>query len=47
MLGQRFGAKRVVLAGLALMAIGGVVMGLSPSFGVALAGRLIWAPAPC
>jgi hypothetical protein len=27
MLGQRFGAKRVVLAGLALMAIGGAVMG--------------------
>jgi predicted MFS family arabinose efflux permease len=41
MLGQRFGAKRVVLAGLALMAIGGVVMGLSTSFAAAAAGRLI------
>jgi len=41
MLGQRFGAKRVVLAGLALMAIGGVVMGVSGSFAAAAAGRLI------
>ena len=41
MLGQRFGAKRVVLVGLALMAIGGVVMGLSASFAAAAAGRLI------
>jgi hypothetical protein len=41
MLGQRFGAKRVVLAGLALMALGGVVMGLSASFAAAAAGRLI------
>ena len=41
MLAQRFGAKRVVLAGLALMAIGGVVMGLSGSFAAAAAGRLI------
>ena len=41
MLGQRFGAKRVVLAGLALMAIGGVMMGVSGSFAAAAAGRLI------
>ena len=41
MLGQRFGAKHVVLAGLALMAIGGVVMGLSTSFTAAAAGRLV------
>ena len=41
MLAQRFGAKRVVLAGLALMAIGGVVMGVSGSFAAAAAGRLI------
>ncbi len=41
MLGQRFGARRVVLVGLALMATGGVVMGLSPSFTAAAAGRLI------
>ena len=32
-LGQRFGAKRVVLVGLVLMAIGGLVMGLSHTFG--------------
>ena len=41
MLGQRFGAKRVVLVGLALMAIGGVVMGLGSSFAMAAAGRII------
>jgi len=41
MLGQRFGAKRVVLAGLALMAIGGAVMGVSTSFTAAAAGRVI------
>lgn len=41
MLGQRFGAKRVVLAGLALMAAGGVLMGVSASFVLAAAGRLI------
>jgi predicted MFS family arabinose efflux permease len=41
MLGQRFGAKRVVLIGLALMAIGGVLMGMSASFAMAAAGRLI------
>lgn len=41
MLGQRFGAKRVVLAGLAMMAIGGVMMGLGSSFAMATAGRVI------
>lgn len=41
MLGQRFGAKRVLLAGLVLMAIGGAMMGLGSSFAVAAAGRLI------
>ena len=41
MLGQRFGAKRVVLVGLALMAVGGVVMGSSASFTAAAAGRLV------
>lgn len=41
MLGQRFGAKRVALVGLALMAIGGVMMGVSASFAMAAAGRLI------
>lgn len=41
MLGQRFGAKRVLLAGLALMAIGGAMMGLGSSFAVAAVGRVI------
>jgi predicted MFS family arabinose efflux permease len=41
LLGQRFGAKRVVLAGLALMAIGGGMMGLGSSFAVAAAGRIV------
>jgi predicted MFS family arabinose efflux permease len=41
MFGQRFGAKRVVLIGLAMMAIGGVMMGMSSSFATAAAGRLI------
>lgn len=41
MLGQRFGARRVVLVGLALMAVGGAVMGMSASFAVAVAGRVI------
>ena len=41
MLGQRFGAKRVVLAGLLLMAVGGALMGLASSFALVAAGRLI------
>ena len=41
MLGQRFGAKRVVLAGLVLMAIGGALMGLGSSFAMAAAGRIV------
>ena len=41
MLGQRFGAKRIVLAGLLLMAIGGALMGVSTSFAPLAAGRLI------
>ena len=40
-LGQRFGAKRVVLIGLVLMAIGGAVMGLSHAYWPMAAGRLI------
>jgi hypothetical protein len=32
MLGQRFGAKRLVLAGLLLMAAGGTLIGASCSF---------------
>src|ERR1044072_3884878 len=41
MLGQRFGAKRVALVGLALMAIGGAAMGMSTWFMAAAAGRLV------
>ena len=41
MLGQRFGAKRVVLTGLVLMAIGGALMGLGSSFAMAAAGRIV------
>jgi predicted MFS family arabinose efflux permease len=41
MLGQRFGAKRVVLAGLAMMALGGALMGLGSSFAMAAAGRIV------
>src|ERR671939_169557 len=39
-LGQRFGAKPVVLVGLGLMALGGVVMG-ADGFVAAAGGRLI------
>jgi predicted MFS family arabinose efflux permease len=41
MLGQRFGAKNLVLAGLLLMALGGALMGASTSFTTISAGRLI------
>jgi predicted MFS family arabinose efflux permease len=41
MLGQRFGAKNLVLAGLLLMALGGAVMGAGTSFLIASIGRLI------
>lgn len=40
LIGQKFGAKRIVLLGLALMAIGGVMTG-SHVFEIAFAGRLI------
>jgi len=40
MLAQRFGAERMVLAGLALMAIGGALMGID-AVGFVFAGRLI------
>ncbi len=39
--GRRFGEKRVVLAGLALMALGGFVTGIAGSFEIAALGRLI------
>jgi predicted MFS family arabinose efflux permease len=40
-LGGRFGAKRMVLAGLALMAIGGALMGLSGSLPPLVVGRVM------
>ncbi len=40
-LGQRFGDKRVVLAGLALMAVGGVLMATSQLWAGQLVGRLV------
>jgi predicted MFS family arabinose efflux permease len=41
MLGQRFGAKNLVLAGLLLMALGGALMGASTSYLPVAAGRVI------
>jgi hypothetical protein len=41
MLGQRFGARNLVLAGLLLMALGGALMGASTSFLTLSTGRLI------
>ena len=41
MLGQRFGAKQLVLAGLLLMAAGGALMGASPTFFLLAIGRLV------
>ena len=41
MLGQRFGDKRTVVFGLALMALGGALGGMAGDYGFALAGRLI------
>lgn len=40
-LGDRFGDRRVVLAGLGLMTVGSAVMGVAESFAVAAAGRVI------
>ena len=40
-LGRRFGEKRMVLGGLALMAVGGVVSALGTSYAMLVAGRLI------
>ena len=40
-LGKRFGDKRVVLAGLAMMTAGGALLALSTSYEVMFAGRLI------
>lgn len=41
MLGQRFGERRLVLVGLALMAAGGMVMAGSETFATASGGRII------
>jgi MFS family permease len=41
MLGQRFGDKRVVMCGLALMVAGGALTGLAETYWLAIAGRLI------
>ena len=41
LLGNRFGDKRVVLAGLALMAVGGVVSGMSESYAGLVTGRVM------
>ena len=41
MLGQRFGDKRVVLAGLTMMAMGGVLVGMADDFPTAAAGRTL------
>ena len=40
-LGKRFGDKRVVLAGLAMMALGGVLLALSDAYEIMLIGRLV------
>ncbi len=40
-LGQRFGAKQIVLAGLALMTAGGAMMAVSDAWAAQIAGRLI------
>jgi predicted MFS family arabinose efflux permease len=41
LLGQRFGDKRLVVIGLALMTAGGLLAGLAESYPVLAAGRLI------
>jgi predicted MFS family arabinose efflux permease len=40
-IGQRFGAKRVALIGLALMVLGGLIVGFSQSFAMAAIGRTV------
>jgi predicted MFS family arabinose efflux permease len=41
LLGQRFGDRRLVLAGLALMALGGAATGIADGFALAAFGRLV------
>jgi MFS family permease len=40
-LGQRFGDRRMVVAGLALMVVGGVLTGSAGTFGMAVVGRVV------
>src|SRR5262245_64574095 len=40
-IGQRFGERRVVIAGLGLMVIGGVLTASANSFGIAATGRIV------
>ena len=40
-IGRRFGDKRVVLGGLALMVAGGLIMSFAPGWGWQIAGRLV------
>ena len=41
MLGKRFGDKQVVLAGLAMMALGGVLVGMADDYATAVLGRTL------
>ncbi len=41
LLGRRFGDKRVCAIGLALMVVGGILVGISQSYVIAFAGRLL------
>ena len=41
MLGKRFGDKQVVLAGLAMMALGGVLVGQADTYATAVFGRTV------
>src|SRR5947199_8502959 len=40
-IGQRFGARRIALIGLALMVLGGIIVGFAQSFAAAAAGRTV------
>ena len=40
-IGQRFGERRIVVAGLALMVVGGVLTGAAGGFAPAAAGRIV------
>jgi predicted MFS family arabinose efflux permease len=40
-IGQRFGARRIALVGLAMMVLGGIMVGFAQSFAAAAAGRTV------